>query len=279
MMPIMIFLLFYLADTHKFTGVPQGLKVTWEANSMIIQSVGVQFLQNFNDKCFQMVTRVRTWRATEWQKTHTSHNCSKSDEKITCFFSNPNLDAEKCFEMQAKLQVQEICMISSPESNWSSTIFLKNTRLLEMCPEDKMNKWHQTRRVIISFSTVLSVMFISVILLGCVMKRVKKFVFPVIPDAKKGFYDLHDNQSGFIQEWMKVSRNNLQLEEVESVLEEQDSDQKSTYMKDNEPQIPEDQHSIVKPVDDATTTPLSLVEDVCFGNMNFTMNDSMYVML
>lgn len=82
---------------------------------------------------------------------------------------------------------------------------------------------------------------------------------------------------------MKASRNNsAHLEKIESVSEEQDGDQISTLLKDNVAEILDSQCLSKEPMDTSMTMPAPLVQNVsddCFTNMNFTMNDSMYIML
>lgn len=84
---------------------------------------------------------------------------------------------------------------------------------------------------------------------------------------------------------MKASRMNAQLaqlEEIDLVLDEQDKEEISTFLKDNKAEILDNQCLAEKPVETAISTSEPFIEnvpDACFRNINFTMNDSMYIML
>ncbi|KAM5180641.1 cytokine receptor-like factor 2 [Mantella aurantiaca] len=274
------------ADINKFNGAPKNMTLRWEDNEMTIQSAWEEFGQQFDDFCFALVLQLKTKNTSQWQISKRSSECTTINYSIECYFSNLDLDAEKCYEMQAQFQVLESCLTSTPKSQWSNAVFMKNGSLYDLCPEVATNSQPTTmemqRLVIILFSTVVAVVFILLIFIGCFMKRVKKCVFPIIPDPKNAFYDLYDGHNRYIQEWMKVSRNDAQLEEINSVLDEQDEDPVLTFLKDNAAVILDNQCLTEETMDAATTTSEPLVEgisDSCFRNMNFTMNDSMYIML
>ncbi|XP_040192201.1 cytokine receptor-like factor 2 [Rana temporaria] len=273
-------------NINEFKGPPRNLTLRWENEKMVIQSVWEPFGQELDHDCFDMVLQFRTRKTTEWQNKR-SESCNISTFSIECPFSNVDLDAEKCYETQAQFRVLEFCLGDTNESQWSITMFMKNNSLYDVCPEVARNKQQTTmeiqRLVIILFSTLMSVLFLLIIFIGCFMKRVKKCVLPTIPDPKNTFYDLYDSHNGYLQEWMKASRNNnVHLEKIESVSEEQDEDQMSTLLKDNVAEILDSQCLSKEPMDTSMTMPAPLVQnvsDACFTNMNFTMNDSMYIML
>lgn len=273
------------ANINEFKGPPRNMTLRWENETMIIQSLWEPFGQLLDDSCFDLVLKFRTRNTTEWQ-IKKSESCTTSTFSIECPFSNVDLDAEKCYEMQAQFQVPEFCLWDTYESQWSITMFMKNNSLYDACPEVARKKQQTTmemqRLVIILFSALMSVLFLLIIFIGCFMKRVKKCVLPTIPDPKNAFYDLYDSHNGYLQEWMKASRNNAQLEKIESVSDEQDGDQMSTMLKDNVAEILDNQCLSKEPMDTSMTTSAPLVQnvsDACFRNMNFTMNDSMYIML
>ncbi|XP_077338954.1 cytokine receptor-like factor 2 [Lithobates pipiens] len=273
------------ANINEFEGPPRNMTLRWENETMVIQSVLEPFGQTLSYDCFDLALQFRTRNTTEWQKK-TPESCTASTFSIECSFSNVDLDAEKCYEMQAQFRGLPFCLGFTSESQWSITMFMKNNSLYDACPEVARKKQQTTmeiqRLVVILFSTLMSVLFLLIIFIGCFMKRVKKCVLPTIPDPKNAFYDLYDSHNGYLQEWMKASRNSAQLEKIESVSDEQDGDQMSTLLKDNVAEILDNQCLSKEPMDTSMTTSAPLVQnvsDACFRNMNFTMNDSMYIML
>ncbi|XP_072268536.1 cytokine receptor-like factor 2 [Pyxicephalus adspersus] len=287
-----MFILFYTlltdgvhADINIFEGPPQNMTLKWGENKMNIQSAQPQFGQTLPSVCFVLVLQFRTRNTMEWQISKESSSCTTNTFSFQCLFSNLDLDVEKCYEMQAQFKVENFCLENTPKSQWSSSVFMKNGSLHDLCPEVVTNRqtaMEMQKLIIILFSSVLSVLFLLIIFVGCFMNRVKKCVFPMIPDPKNAFHDLYDSHNGYVQEWTKTSINNSQLEEIESVMDEQDEDQNSIKYKDNEATILDNQCMTEEPVDTAITTLTPLAEnvsDACFANMNFTMNDSMYIML
>ncbi|XP_075054152.1 cytokine receptor-like factor 2 [Mixophyes fleayi] len=281
------------ATSNEFKGPPEDVSLIWQGDKMTVQSTKAQFYQNISDDCFQIVLQLKSNNAMEWQRTmiSSSSGCYLQGMLFHCTFYNPNLDPEKCFQIQIQFQTAKICTYIF-QSEWSRTIFTKNGSLLDSCAEVVMgtsqtpmvgvkNSFVQRHSFIISLSTISCLVLFVIISFGCGMGRVKKCLFPVIPDPKNVFSDLFDLNSGYIQEWIKTLGSETQQEDVQWDTDGQHEEQISIYMKENEIVMPENQHDI-EAEEETVTASASLMEnvsEVCLGDMNFIMNESMYIIL
>ncbi|XP_040277912.1 cytokine receptor-like factor 2 [Bufo bufo] len=254
----------------NFKGPPEDVTLSWQDPIMIIQTSD-QYDGTINSNCIKLVLQLKNREELEWQRTITSSDCHDMDSSTThihCSFNNPNLDPEKCFYMQLQFQTVEGCKWSIYESEWSNNIFMKNYSLVESCDVPPAAG---VQTFIITFSVISTVIIIIVVFLRCNMERMKKCIFPIVPDPKNSFHDLFDSHNGYLQEWVKTEANDTHHEEVECVMDEKNDEPVLTYVKANEIVMPVNQSDIEKQEDKAS--------NVCFGNINFTMNESMYVML
>ncbi|XP_063809169.1 cytokine receptor-like factor 2 isoform X2 [Pseudophryne corroboree] len=237
--------------------------------------------------CFQMVLQWKSSNDMGWKITMPSSKCSSVKALFYCSFYDQNLYPENCFQIQLKFQTLKVC--APHESEWSQTIFTKNGSVLDSCAEvtsptpiEGVNdSFLQRYLFIIIFSTISCVVFFVILSLGCAMDRVKKCIFPAIPDPKNVFSELYDSHSGYLQDWIKTSENEIQQEEIGWTMDERHEEQMPICVKENEPVMPENQLDNAKheEIVTASASTEENVPDLCFGNINITTNESMYIVL
>ncbi|XP_073419624.1 cytokine receptor-like factor 2 [Dendrobates tinctorius] len=260
---------------------PKDITLIWQDKDMVIQSADVQYIINISRDCFKVVMQLKTNKEMKWQKSSTSSECSKVGSLLHCKISNPNLDPEKCFHAQLKFQTDIDCTVNLYESEWSNNIFMKNFTLVESC-EPKVFGVQDSRFFIILFSTVSTFTIFVIVFIRCNMERIKSCISPRVPDPKNSFHNLFDGHNGYLQDWVKTAASDPHQEVVDCVmvLDEQNDEPVSTYVMENKFVIPVYQH--VTEEQEVNVTPVSLQEEasnLCIANINFTLNESMYVML
>ncbi|XP_073526527.1 cytokine receptor-like factor 2 isoform X2 [Phyllobates terribilis] len=212
-------------------------------------------------------------------KSSTSSECSKRGLLLHCKFFNLNLDPEKCFHAQLKFQTDIDCTIYLYESEWSDDIFMKKFTLVESC-EPAVFGVQDSRFFIILFSAISTLTIFVIVFLRCNMERIKRYIFPRVPDPKNSFHNLFDDHNGYFQEWVKIEANDPHQEVVDCVMDEQNDEPESTYVMENKFVIPVYQPVIDGQEDNVSSASLQEeASNLCLANMNFTMNESMYVML
>ncbi|KAG8586664.1 hypothetical protein GDO81_005445 [Engystomops pustulosus] len=275
---LLCFALIEFVHPQFFKNSPQNVTITWLDPVMTIHTLDVQCKKDLNRSCFRLLLQLKNGKNMEWQKNIESSDCFKIDsllKKIHCEFSHPNLDPEKCFHARLQFKTVKACGYNY-ESEWSDDVFMKNYSLVESCEEQKP-KAFGVRNFIILFSAISALILLIIILLRCNMERMKSCVFPIVPDPKNSFHTLFDSHSGFFQEWVKTATNDIPQEEVD-VMEDPKDEPVSAYVKENEVMMPVNQPVIEKQEYNATPVHEE-TPNVCFGNMNFTLNESLYVML
>ncbi|CAN2391628.1 hypothetical protein PRIEUP_LOCUS1668 [Pristimantis euphronides] len=263
----------------EFKGGPENITLTWQNDSMVIQTSRVQYKQDMSQFCFQLVLQRKSSKEMEWQGNIVleSYEMDSSSWHWSCF--NPNLDPEKCFHIRLQFQTLDFCISNVSESVWSNNIFMKNYSLVESCDEQKPAKL-EVRGFIILFSAISTLTIFVIVFFRCNMERMKKSIFPIVPDPKNSFHNIFDGHNGYFQEWEKTASNDAHQEVVECVMDEQNDERASTYVKENEVVMPVNKPLIEEQEDSVTSgSPQKESCNVCIGNMNFTMNESMYVML
>ncbi|KAM4045093.1 cytokine receptor-like factor 2 [Anomaloglossus baeobatrachus] len=281
---MMLFLLLCIAlpvqtEQTNFKGPPKDITLIWEDKDLVIQSSDVQYIYDISRDCFKLVMQMKTNKEMTWQKSSTSSECSKRDPLLHCKFFHPNLDPEKCFHAHLKFQTDIDCTIYLYESEWSDNIFMKNYTLVESC-EPTVLEVQESHFFIILFSAISTLIIFVIVFLRCNMERIKSCIFPKVPDPKNSFQNLFDSHNGYFQEWMKTATNDPHQEVVDCVMDEQNDEPVSSYIMENKFSIPVYQPVIEEQEDNIT--PVSLQEkasNLCTANMNFTLNESMYVML
>ncbi|MEE6470578.1 hypothetical protein FKM82_009004 [Ascaphus truei] len=206
------------------------------------------------------------------------------ESSFCCNIGEINLDPEKCYLMQLKFKVRPQC--EDFASEWGPTIFLKKGNVTDSCSDDSVPEEATSKRFKVLLSVILSLVIFVIVSFACIIKRVNKYVVPIIPDPKHIFSGLFDDYSGNFKEWLMISGNETKQDKTECldkecIIEEQPEEEKKMQEKENEtlldiPRLDDEQISNVQ------NTSVSLVENgsvVCFGNFTFTMNDSMYIML
>ncbi|XP_069616305.1 cytokine receptor-like factor 2 isoform X2 [Ranitomeya imitator] len=273
------FALPFQTEQTNFKGPPKDITLIRQDKDMVIQSSDVQYIYNISRDCFKVVMQLKTNKEMQWQKSSTSSECSEMGSLLHCKFSNPNLDPEKCFHAQLKFETDIDCTIYLYESEWSNSIFIKNVTLVESC-EPTVFEVQDSRFFIILFSAVSTLIIFVIVFLRCNMERIKSCIFPRVPDPKNSFHNLFDGHNGYFQEWVKTAASDPHQEVVDCVMDEQNDEPISTYLMENKFVIPVYQPVIEEQEDNVT--PVSLQEEasnLCIANINFTLNESMYVML
>ncbi|XP_075707221.1 uncharacterized protein LOC142741772 [Rhinoderma darwinii] len=264
-------------------GPPENITLTWQGGDMVIQTSDVQFVRPMSIDCFKLFLELKSSKEMEQRRTFISSECSKTDSlPMFCQFSDPNLDPEKCFYIRLQFQTNEVCT-HIYESEWSDTIFMKNYSLVESCHVQKPTAFGvMDSHFIILFSAISILVIFVIIFLRCHMERLKNCIFPIVPDPKNSFHNLFESHNGYFEEWVKTADNDIHQEELECVMDEQKDEPASTYVKENEVMMPINQPVIGEQEDNVTPASVALQEEatnVFFGNINFTMNESMYVRL
>ncbi|XP_069812012.1 cytokine receptor-like factor 2 [Dendropsophus ebraccatus] len=153
---------------------------------------------------------------------------------------------------------------------------MENYRLVESCdvptPPVKNSSFF-----IILFSVTSTLIIFLIVFLRCNMKRMKNCVFPIIPDPKNSFHNLFDSHNEYFQEWMKTAISDSH-QEVECVMDVRNDEPVATYVKETEV-MPGNQSVVNEQEDNVTLAFASLQEEasnVCCGNMNITMTESIF---
>ncbi|XP_066448977.1 cytokine receptor-like factor 2 [Eleutherodactylus coqui] len=283
----MLFVLLCLALTElvqtqpkRFKRGPENATLTWQNDTLIIiQTLDIQHEMNWQKDCFLLVLQWKSQEEMEWQRNIISKEPKADSSKLDWYFFNPNLDSEKCFHIRLQFRVSETCYSQKSESEWSNNIFMKNYSLVDSCDGQKLTEF-AVQTFIVQFSAISILIIFFIVFLRCYMERMKKCIFPIVPDPKNSFNNLYDSHNGYFQEWEKTSANDAHHEVIECVMEEQNYELESTYVKESEVVMPVSQPLIEEQKD--CVTPGSLQKEasnVWFGNMNITANESMYVML
>ncbi|KAM3934858.1 cytokine receptor-like factor 2 [Leptodactylus fuscus] len=224
-----------------------------------------------------MQARLRSAGCSENQRNITSSGCYKmaSSTQMHCNFDHPNLDPEKCFYSRLLFQTKNVCGFEL-NSEWSNEIFIKNYRLVESCDSPTALG---VSDFIILFSSISTLIIFIIVFIRCNIERMKNYVFPIVPDPKNSFHNLFDNHNGYFQEWVKTTMTDTHQEIVECITDEQNDQPLLTYVKENEVVMPVNQSVFEEQEDNVKPASEENAFNICFGNMNFTMNESMYVKL
>ncbi|XP_063300733.1 cytokine receptor-like factor 2 [Pelobates fuscus] len=252
-----------------------------------------------------MKMRFKSSNTNHWEKPIVSKECM-GFIPFYCTFDDINLDPENCYLIELQFFGLRHCFIEDIESVWGP-----NISLVKGMDSDTCMKNEDIRKDSVSYgfanllyiSSALLLLVIFITSLACATKRLKKHVFPVIPDPKHTFSSLFEVYRGNFQEWTKISGNetkHVQLEflENEDIIEERCDKQKQMekeeyFVEDEckeEKHTPEKDYTVLpdihhiaieqmKNIMMTSAEPLENDSDICIGNVTYTMNDSMYIML
>uniref|UniRef100_K7E5G5 Cytokine receptor-like factor 2 n=1 Tax=Monodelphis domestica TaxID=13616 RepID=K7E5G5_MONDO len=250
---------------------PTNLNFTWREDSVTIKcpdlpirglSYEIQYKSTFD---------------LEWQL-----NMNK-----ICSIKIDGLNSEKCYFFRARV-ITRMAIYGSKTypSDWSPVTHWRRSKLEDSCSEAAEKLSPKYIYLITSLVILLAIFLLFLFLRKSA--RIKKLLMPVVPDPKYSFPGLFDYHQGNFQEWIQDTENvtsptKVEHLEQECVVEEghiEELPKKETkdkvgkaiqeYPKLNEDNLSSNQASFGLPQGSST---------ICLGDLNFVMNDNMYVVL
>ncbi|OCT92519.1 cytokine receptor-like factor 2 [Xenopus laevis] len=268
---------------------PENVTFEWKDQTLYI-STSYPKLNNTNQLlshlCFQLQMQIKSSTAINWEEPILLSDCEEST-LFYCSIQNPSVDPEKCYLIRVRLEVLYMCFHGHDrQSDWGQLIFSKNGTMLDSCHVE-----HLSNRLNVLLATILPLLICVLALLPCITKRIKKRVFPIVPDPKHKFTGLFEDHSGNFQQWVIKGNDDLlaihtdaleeeEKEEVKELIVEKWETEDDVQLKENEtwqenPYPDEEQTENIS----HSQTQMENIPDIFLANLTFPMNDSMYIML
>ncbi|XP_041437128.1 cytokine receptor-like factor 2 [Xenopus laevis] len=275
---------------------PENVTFEWE-NQILYIYTNYPKLKNtkqpLHHLCFELQMQIKSSTAINWEVRLMLSECGEST-LFYCSINNPSFDPEKCYLIRVRLEVSDTCLYGQDrQSDWGQLIFSKNGTFLDSCPVERVSN-----RLIVLLATILPLLICVVALLPCTIKRIKKRLFPIVPDPKHKFTGLFEDHSGNFQQWVKKEKDELlatridALEEEEEEVEEEKEEEAELIVEkwetEDDIQLEENEACRENPYTDEeqaeiiishAQTQIETIPDICIANLTFPMNDRMYIML
>uniref|UniRef100_A0A803KC97 Cytokine receptor-like factor 2-like D2 domain-containing protein n=1 Tax=Xenopus tropicalis TaxID=8364 RepID=A0A803KC97_XENTR len=292
----MFLLIWILMPVSPGLYAPTNVTFKWDNQMLFIMTSYPEF-KNTKTKlkyhCFQLNMQIKSSSAIKWEDPWMLPDCMNS-ESFFCSILNPSFDPEKCYLIRLQFEVLGMCSFEQvQQSDWGQVIFSRNGTLLDSCPVE-----HVSNRLIVLLAIILPLVICVIALLPCIIKRIKKRVFPIVPDPKHKFIGLFEDHSGNFQQWVKKVNDEMhtdaldEKEKEEKKEEEKEEEEEQLIVEkwetENDVQLKETEawqeipYSEEEQTENITQTPSDNVPDIpdiCIAHLTSPMNDSMYIML